>query len=194
MALDMQSDHSDEELLTAFAAGDRMAGRVLVARLGPIVYRHALRLLGNTGDAEDVSQEAMIKLWKIAPEWQTGKARVSTWLYRVTANLAIDKIRARKDNDADAVAELVDDAVSVEEKMTQSHRADVLKNALMELPERQRQAVTLRMIDGLSNPEIADIIGVSVEAVESLTARAKRALKQILTPKLPELGGLYGTD
>ncbi|MEM8803562.1 MAG: RNA polymerase sigma factor [Pseudomonadota bacterium] len=184
-------DAPDAALLVAFANGDASAGRVLVARLGPKLFGHAFRVLGDRGEAEDVVQDAMIKLWKIAPEWQQGEAQVSTWAYRVVANLCTDRLRrhrTRNQVDIDAVAEPEADMMSAVEQMTETARADALQSALSALPDRQRQAVVLRHLEGFSNPEIADILGVGVEAVESLTARGKRALKAALQGRKEELG------
>ncbi len=181
----------DAALLVAFANGDAAAGRALVARLGPKLFAHAARVLGDRAEAEDVVQDAMLKLWKIAPDWRQGEAQVSTWAYRVVANLCTDRLRRRKTRaqvDIDAVAEPEADMLSAVEQMTEAARADALQAALATLPDRQRQAVVLRHLEGLSNPEIADILDIGVEAVESLTARGKRALKAALQGRKEELG------
>jgi RNA polymerase sigma-70 factor (ECF subfamily) len=110
-----------------------------------------------------------------------GGAKPSTWLYRVTANLAVDRLRkAGRSVGLDEGAEPEDDRPGAEEQMVQAGRMQALDAALARLPERQRQAVVLRHIEGLSNPEIAEVLEISVEAVESLTARGKRALAQAL--------------
>lgn len=187
----IETDAPDAALLVAFANGDPTAGQVLVSRLGPRLFGYAARVLGDRAEAEDVVQEAMMKLWKIAPEWQQGDAKVSTWLYRVTANLCTDRLRRRKTRgavDIDSIAEPEADLQSAVEQMTEKDRADALQAALDALPDRQRQAVVLRHIEGLSNPEIAGIMDIGVEAVESLTARGKRALKAALIGRKDELG------
>lgn len=181
----------DAALLVAFANGDASAGRELVARMGPKLFAHAFRVLGDRAEAEDVVQDAMLKLWKIAPDWRQGEAQVSTWTYRVVANLCTDRLRRRKTRaqvDIDAVAEPETDMLSAVEQMTEAARADALQSALAALPDRQRQAVILRHLEGLSNPEIAKILDIGVEAVESLTARGKRALKDALQGRKEELG------
>lgn len=191
MAELLTEDTPDAALLIAFANGDTSAGRFLVARLGPKLFSHASRVLGDRAEAEDVVQDALIKLWKIAPDWRQGEAQVSTWAYRVVANLCTDRLRRRKTRnqvDIEAVAEPEADLMSVVEQMTETARADALQSALTALPDRQRQAVVLRHLEGFSNPEIADILGVGVEAVESLTARGKRALKAALQGRKEELG------
>ncbi|OWU82930.1 RNA polymerase sigma factor [Oceanicola sp. 22II-s10i] len=194
MALDALSDCDDETLLAHYAAGDAAAARLLTARLGPRVFSHAARLLGDAAEAEDVAQEAMLRLWRIAPEWRAGEAQVSTWLYRVTANLCIDrKRRARGGHTAlDAIAEPADPAPSAAGQLQDKARMQALDEALATLPDRQRQAVVLRHIEGLGNPEIAEIMEISTEAVESLTARGKRALAAALAGRREDLG--YADD
>ena len=144
------------------------------------LVRYAARIVGSREAAEDIVQEAMLRLWRIAADWRTGEAKVSTWLYRVTANLCTDRLRRRRSVALDSVAEPEDGRPGVEAEMMAAERAAALEAALARLPERQRQAVVLRHLDGLANPEIAEIMGVGVEAVESLTSRGKRALSALL--------------
>lgn len=153
-----------------------------------------MRVLGNAAEAEDVTQEAMMRLWRMAPDWQPGQAKVSTWLYRVVMNLCIDLKRRQRGGhvDLDAIPEPPDPARSAPEQLQEAARQDALQQALMLLPERQRQAVVLRHIEELANPDIAGIMDISVEAVESLTARGKRTLAKILAERRDELG--YADD
>ncbi len=188
MPLDALNDRSDEDLLALYAGGDPMAARALTLRLTPRVFAHAARLLGDRAEAEDVAQEALIRLWKIAPEWRMGEAKVTTWLYRVTANLCIDRKRRQRSVDLETVPEPEDGQASADERLQEAARIDALQAALNTLPDRQRQAVVLRHLDGLGNPEIAEIMDMSVRAVESLTARGKRALAQALAGRREELG------
>ena len=181
---------SDDALLVLFANGEAQAARELTARLGPRVFSVALRVLGDRDEAEDVAQEAMLRLWRMAPEWQPGQAKVSTWLYRVVMNLCIDLKRRQRGGhlDLDAIPEPIDPARSAPETLQETRRMGALQEALMQLPERQRQALVLRHIEELPNPEIAGIMEISVEAVESLTARGKRSLAKILAGRQEELG------
>lgn len=189
MAFDAFKDASNEALLVAFGNGDGQAAAVLTARLAPRVMGFAARMLrGDRAEAEDVTQEAMLRLWKIAPEWRQGEAQVTTWLYRVTSNLCTDRLRKKRGVDLDAIPEPADDAPGVAAGMMQQSRAAALQAALDALPERQRVAVTLRHLEGRTNPEIAEVLEISVEAVESLTARGKRALAALLSHRREELG------
>jgi RNA polymerase sigma-70 factor (ECF subfamily) len=177
----------DTGLMVLFARGDAEAARLLTARLLPRALRHAARVLGDMAEAEDVAQEAMMRLWKAAPDWRAdGPAQPATWLHKVVANLAVDRLRRARATglDPDTAADAIPDtAPGAEARMAQADRMAALDAALATLPERQRQAVVLRHIEGLSNPEIAEVLEIGVEAVESLTARGKRALKRRLTDR-----------
>lgn len=179
----------DSALLIAYANGDQSAAAELSARLLPRVLGQATRMLQNRAEAEDVAQEAMIRLWKIAPDWRQGEAQVSTWLYRVTANLCTDRLRRRRGDIAlDQVPDPADPTPPATETLQQKSRMAALSDALSQLPARQAQAVALRHLEGLSNPEIGKIMDISVTSVESLTARGKRALAAILAGRKAELG------
>lgn len=188
MALDQMNEMSDETLLDLYGQGDPAAARALTLRLTPRVLGYAARLLTDRAEAEDVTQEAMLRLWKMAPDWRSGEAKVSTWLYRVVTNLCTDRLRRTRAVDIDAVPEPEDDQPAADERLQQATRMAALDKALATLPDRQREAVVLRHIEGLSNPEIAEILDISVEAVESLTARGKRALAAALSDQREELG------
>lgn len=190
MPLDLPEEPSDEVLLSRFAAGDRAAARALTLRLTPMILGLSQRMLGDSAEAEDVVQEAMLRLWKLAPEWRAGEAKVSTWLYQVARNLCTDRLRRRRGGNPglDAIPEVEDGARPVHEEMELAERAAALHAALGELPDRQAEAVRLRHLEGLANPEIASRMDISVEAVESLTARGKRALAARLQGARAKLG------
>ena len=181
---------SDDALLVLYANGDPEAAAELMQRLAPRALGVAIRVVGNRAEAEDITQEAMMRLWRMAPDWQPGQAKVSTWLYRVVMNLCIDLKRRQRGGhvDLDAIPDPEDPACSAADQLQDVARHDALQQALMQLPERQRQAVVLRHIEELTNPEISGIMEISVEAVESLTARGKRALAKALANRREELG------
>lgn len=180
----------DGQLMVLFANGDRDAARHLTGRLLPRAYRHASRVLGNPSEAEDVAQEAMLRLWRAASDWRPdGRAAPGTWLHRVVANLCVDRLRrAGRMTGLEPDAEIPDGQPDGEARLMQADRMAALDAALATLPERQRQAVVLRHIEGLSNPEIAEILGLSVEAVESLGSRGKRGLRAALEGQRERIG------
>jgi RNA polymerase sigma-70 factor (ECF subfamily) len=192
MAYDADTDVPDEALLVLYANGDRHAALALTRRITPRVMGYAARMLGgDRAEAEDVAQETMLRLWRMAPEWRQGETKVTTWAYRVATNLCIDRqrTRARRGQVAlDAVPDPADDGPSAEGRLQEAERLAALEAALADLPDRQRQAVVLRHIEGLTNPEIAAVMEIGIEAVESLTARGKRALAAILSGRKADLG------
>ena len=191
MPLDDLSDLPDEALLLRYAQGDRMAARALVLRLSPRLLSYVSRVLQDRSEAEDVVQEALLRLWRIAPDWRPGEAQVTTWLYRVATNLVTDRQRARqrrRTGALDEAPEPTDGQRGPLARLIEADRMAALDAALACLPERQRQAVVLRHLEGLTNPEIATILEIGVEAVESLTARGKRALAAALSGQRAELG------
>jgi len=194
MPRDTMSATSDEALLALYARGEPAAARALTQRLVPRVMAYAARLLGDRAEAEDVAQEAMLRLWRAAPGWRAGEAKISTWLYRVVTNLATDRLRRRGRRGAhvglDEAAEPPDPGPDAVAQLAEGDRMAALNGALAALPDRQREAVVLRHLEGLSNPEIAEVMGIGVEAVESLTARGKRALMASLSGRRDDLG--YG--
>ena len=187
-----QNRETDNVLLASFANGDRKAAQQLTERLMPKIHAHAYYRLGNIADAEDVTQEAFLRLWQFAPRWEQGNAHVSTWLYRVVSNLCKDRYRRPKLEDLDVAKEPTDETQSPADKIDDHYRQKALYGAMSLLPENQRLAVQFRHIDELTNPEIAEIMGLSVEAVESLTARGKRKLIEVLASYKTELGYTHG--
>lgn len=163
------------------AAGDAVAfGEIVDARLDRVLAV-ARRMLGNDTEAEDIAQEAMLRLWRQADKWDGGRAQVSTWLYRVTVNLCIDRIRARRE---DTVEEIPETPVAPGQQLSLEEEGlrSFVDDALQELPERQRMALVLFHFEDLSMSAVAEMMEISVEAVESLLARGRRALKQRLQP------------
>jgi RNA polymerase sigma factor (sigma-70 family) len=180
MAYDDAHGLSDEVLLGLYAQGDRHAALALTRRITPRILAYAARMLGgDRAEAEDVTQETMLRLWRVAADWRQGETKVTTWAYRVATNLCIDRQRSRRRQGQVALEDapdVADPALGPEDRLQTVRRVAMLETALADLPDRQRQAVVLRLIEGLSNPEIAAVMEIGVEAVESLTARGKRAL------------------
>ena len=182
------NDAPDAALLVAYANGDPSAAQVLTARLLPRVLAQATRMLSDQAEAEDVAQDALMRLWKIAPDWRQDEAQVSTWRYRVVENLCTDRLRKRRGVPLDQIAEPADPQRGVEVQMQDTARLRALSDALAQLPDRQAQAVSLRHLQDMGNPEIAEIMDISLRSVESLTARGKRALTDILQGRKAALG------
>lgn len=176
----------DVELLQRVAAGDQSAARALADRHVGRVLGLATRLLTDPVEAEDVAQEAMLRAWRIASRWDPTGAKFSTWLHRVALNLCYDRLRKRRTAPLEAAPEPEDPTPSAQAMMEAQDDRAALRAALETLPERQRTAILLRHFEERSNPEIAEALSVSVEAVESLLARGRRALKAALGPQRDE--------
>jgi RNA polymerase sigma-70 factor (ECF subfamily) len=162
--------------------GDVAAYRELVARYAAKLSRFAQRLLREASEAEDVVQETFLRLWQHARDYSP-EARVTTWLHRITHNLAVDRLRARgrtrplSDDEEEMLPESARQTSLIDEK----RRVLALDRALAALPERQATAIVLVHLHGLTGAEAAEVLGVGVEAVESLLARGRRALKAELS-------------
>lgn len=176
----------DEALMARIAEGDARAFSELVDTRLERVLAVARRMLGGDAEAEDVAQEVMLRLWRQADQWHGGRAQISTWLYRVTVNLCIDRLRARREDATGEVPERPTPAGQQQALEEEDLRA-LMDGALQELPDRQRLALVLFHYEDLSMAAVAETMEVSVEAVESLLARGRRALKQRLEPAWREM-------
>lgn len=179
---------SDALLMQRVAAGDNRACRDLAAAHLARLVALAGRMLGERAAAEDVAQEAFFRLWRQAGRWQA-KARIGTWLYRVAHNLCIDRLRAQGKLSDREVPDRPDPAPGPFAARHQSQVAARVEAALAGLPERQRTALALVHFEEVGNSEAAEIMGVSVEALESLLARGRRRLRQDLAGERDELRG-----
>lgn len=167
----------DAELVARVGAQDPAAVRTLVSRKLPRLLALATRMLGDRMEAEDIAQEAFVRIWKQAPHWREGEARFDTWIHRVALNLCYDRLRGRRE---DPVAELPDEAdprASPDLQLEARVRDERVRAALAVLPVRQREALVLNYYQELSNIEAAALMGITVDALESLLARARRNLR-----------------
>lgn len=174
------SEADDDTLLARMKEDDADAYRILVARHVDRAYALALRTLRNTADAEDVAQEALVKAWTHRHSWQPGRARFSTWLYRVVFNRCIDLKRMPTSACIDDVAEPEDDQPDSVATIHRRQVYDRLGDAMAVLPEQQRAALTLAYFDEMGNAEIASVLGTTVQAVESLLKRGRQGLRERL--------------
>lgn len=177
---------ADGELLRAASRGDRRAFAELVGRYYRPVYRFAWRMTGGHADTDDIAQEAFLKLWSNPGQVREAGA-LKGWLMRVASNLAIDRTRRKPHDDIDSLPELPDGGEGADRLIERQSAARKVDMAIAALPERQKQALILVYYEGMTNIEAAAAMEVSVEAVESLLARARRALKQGLAGEWREL-------
>lgn len=172
-------DDSDEALMARVARGDERAFRTLAGRHVPVMLGVARRILGNTADAEDVAQEAMLRVWTFAPRWQP-LAQFRTWLTRVVVNLCLDRKRRAPWVALEAAGEIADPTLGPSDKAESDERERLVQAAIGELPDRQRAAIMLTYGDGMSNAQVAEILDTSVSAVETLLVRGKQNLRRAL--------------
>jgi RNA polymerase sigma-70 factor (ECF subfamily) len=170
----------DKELLDRLAAGDEAAFRLLVVRHIDRAYAIALRIVGNTADAEDVVQDTMLKIWSHRGRWQHGRAKFSTWLYRVISNRCIDLRRKPRNENVETVPEVADGQPGAVEIIERNELNGMLELAMQRLPEQQRIAVIFSYHENMSNGEIAQVMDTTVAAVESLLKRGRQQLRQLL--------------
>jgi len=178
-------DESDEALMARVARGDERAFRLLARRHLPAMAGLARRILGNAAEAEDVAQEAMLRVWTHAPRWQP-LAAFRTWLTRVVVNLCLDRKRRTQWVDLEAAGELVDPAPGATERAEGDERERLLAAAIETLPERQRSAIVLTYSEGMSNAQVAEVLDTSVSAVETLLVRGKQNLRRALAGVMDE--------
>ncbi len=181
---------TDGGLLAAAASGDRMAFSEIVTRYHQPVYRLVWRMTGGGSDCEDITQEAFLRLWRNPSQVREAGA-LKGWLMRVAANAVIDRSRKPSHGDLDSAPEPADPAAKPDAPLDRREAARLIDSKIAGLPERQRLALVLVYYEGLTNIEAAGAMESSIEAVESLLARARRSLKESLSPQWRELlGGL----
>lgn len=180
-------NETDERLLALIAKNDAAAVEVMVERKLPRLLSLATRMLGDRTEAEDVAQEAFLRIWRVAPDWRRGEARFDTWLHRVVLNLCRDRLRKRRETLVAEPPDLPDDRPGAEAGLLAAEDRRRVQHALAELPERQREAIVLQFYQELSNRDAAEVMGVSVEALESLLSRARRQLRASLERNKDEM-------
>lgn len=180
----------DAELVRSAGAGDARAAEALVRRHLPRMVGLARRMLNDAGEAEDVGQEVFLRVWREAPRWKPGAAKFETWMHRVALNLCYDRLRRRREKpDADAGLYVADNRPLASEEWLARQRTAKVQAALAQLPERQRAAIALVHFQDMTNIAAAEMLEISVEALESLLARGRRALKAALQDVAQDLVG-----
>lgn len=188
------SSPSDEDLLTRLAGKDEDAFALLLERHLENVRALAWRVLASHPDVDDIAQDVFLKIWNKPQSFKPGKAKFSTWLYRVTLNTCIDRQRKNKISTLELIEETLPDTGPTPEHIAiNNSRASRVSSAIAKLPDRQRHAIALSHFQELNNIEAAKVMDTSVEAVESLLGRARRALKLSLQPDIAELLDGAGT-
>ena len=161
------------------AGGDERAFQLLSRRHLPAMLGLARRILGNAAEAEDVAQEAFMRVWTHAPRWQP-LAQFRTWLTRIVTNLCLDRKRRAPWVELEAAGDIVDPALGAGDMLEDDERERMLTAAIEKLPLRQRSAIVLTYGEGMSNAQVAEILATSVSAVETLLVRGKQNLRRAL--------------
>ena len=173
-------DDPDAELVARVGRGETSAFRALADRKLARIHALALRRLGDRALADDVVQEAFLRIWRNAARWRATEARFDTWLHRVVLNLCTDRLRQRREIPMSETPEQADPARSAQADLERDETAQRVRDAVAALPPRQREAILLNNYQELSNVEAARAMKLSVDALESLLARARRALRSAL--------------
>jgi len=172
-------DMADEALMLRVQNGDKVAFRLLVARHIDRIVGTARRIVGSA-EAEDIAQDVFLKVWTSSHQWTPGQARFRTWLYRVAVNRCIDSTRKAKGTSIDEMPEIVDDGPSPYTQCLKRQEATHLRAAMEHLSDHQRTAITLYYHESLTAAEVAVIMDIKLNAVESLLKRGRQKLRSIL--------------
>ncbi len=187
----MDKEIPSEDLMARIAKGDEDAFEILVNRHQASILNLIYRFVGDRTQAKDLGQEVFLKVWQVAKSYEP-KAKFTTWIYRITANLCFNELKSSRrkkwfqflrpdaGHETRTEGDLPDSSPSAEDLLLAKERSLQITEALQTLPENQRMAIILKRYDDLSYQEIAQIIGCSVSAVESLLVRAKRTLQEKL--------------
>lgn len=173
----MSDRDPDADLVARVGQQDPAAVRSLVARKLPRLLALATRMLGDRMEAEDVAQEVFVRIWKQASRWKEGEARFDTWVHRVALNLCYDRLRGRREVPHAELPDEIDLAAPPEATLEARAKDQRVREALAALPARQREALVLNYYQEMSNIDAAALMGITVDALESLLARARRNLR-----------------
>ena len=187
-----QSDAEEAALIRGVAGGDERAFASLYDRYGPILFGLLLRILHSRPEAEDVLQEVFLQVWQQAHSFDAARGRAITWLVTLARSRAIDRLRAL-DSRERAARRSAEDAPpqangeeGADDAALRSERAGVVRDALAELPEEQRQVLLLAYLEGMSQSEIAAAKGQPLGTVKTRTRAGLRRLSELLRARLGE--------
>lgn len=171
-------DLSDEQLLLNLANGDRNSFSILIKRHTRRFYGLAYRMVSNKEEAEDIVQDCFVRLWENPLRWDAKKnTKFTTWFYRVVVNRCLDKKKKSKEITITDDYELSASSTDTEAIVNTRRMQLEIDEYITELPQAQQTALNLCFYEGVSNKEAAEVMGVSVKAVESLLMRAKSTLR-----------------
>ena len=179
---------SDQDLVEAARQGDRAAVEELLARHEQQIYRFGLRMCRHPEDAKEVLQETMLAMARSLPDFR-GQSSVATWLYTIARSFCIKQRRLRRAQPRqleplDAVRDASSDAASPEETAAKREVERALDDGIAALAPKYREVLLLRDAEGLTAPEVASVLGLSIEAVKSRLHRGRLALRASLAPLL----------
>ena len=177
------TEDSDESLMALIRQGSHQAFSILVRRHTDRFYAAAFRMTGRASEAEDLVQDAFLKIWQKPDIWKDDKgAKFTTWFYRILVNQNIDRMRknSKLASDDTILPFIADGRMGPEEQTSTNEEQHRIETAIAVLPERQRTALNLCFYEGMSNAEAANIMGVKIKALESLLIRAKTGLRDFL--------------
>lgn len=174
----MLESGSDEDLMAQVASGDHAAFRILMARHMRRAIRVAQGVVRHQGEADDVAQDAFLRIWRHARAFDPARARFTTWMHRIVVNLAIDRARQPRTVPIEYASDVADGVPDPLASILESEKQAAIHAALAEMPERQRAAIALFHFEGLSGRESAQVLDLSEDAFESLLMRARAALKR----------------
>lgn len=174
------SVESDDALMAQVAGRSSGAFRQLAARHGRLPFQIGWRMLGDATEAEDIAQEALLRLWDHAGRWKAGGPGVAAWLKRVAMNLCLDRLRRRKFGSDEEAPERADDSPLADALLDEDRMADIIKAAMGALPDRQRAAIVLTYYEELTNMAAAQAMDMNIKAFESLLLRARAGLRNSL--------------
>lgn len=190
----IELEESDDTLMARVAGRDAAAFRLIVERHLTAVHRVAYRMLGDAAGAEDVAQEALLRLWDHACRWQSGGTGIGAWLRRVATNLCLDRLRRQKFSGGNEIPDRADEAPRADEQMEADQMREATRQCMGQLPDRQRAAIVLTYYEDRPNAEAAAVLDMNIKAFESLLVRARQTLRRIFEKKglVPDAFGKAG--